>query len=236
MLADVHALQAFQKSFLASGDFNVASDARIASQKGAVSGLATLDINGKIPAVQLTNGALEYQGTWNASSNAPGLASGLGTLGNFYIVSTAGSTTIDGNSTWAAGDWILFNGTIWQRVLNSVPPMTWYHTDATSTSSTSSNADVQLITITPLIAGIYEVTFEAQGSVSAAATITWSIYNNGVQRGNTIRAAVLAGAGRFTMNVKDIFTWSSGPITVYINTTAGTVTSVGRSLTLLKVA
>lgn len=61
-------------------------------------------------------GALNYKGTWNASTNTPALASGVGTKGDYYVVSVAGSTTLDGISTWGVGDWVAFNGTAWQRV------------------------------------------------------------------------------------------------------------------------
>lgn len=61
-------------------------------------------------------GGLNYQGTWNASTNTPALTSGVGTKGFLYVVSVAGSTTLDGNSTWAVGDFVNFNGTVWQRI------------------------------------------------------------------------------------------------------------------------
>lgn len=61
-------------------------------------------------------GAVNYKGLWNASTNSPTLTSGAGTTGDYYIVSTAGSTSIDGTSTWYVGDWIVFNGTTWQRL------------------------------------------------------------------------------------------------------------------------
>ena len=60
--------------------------------------------------------ALVYKGTWNASTNTPTLASGVGTANSFYIVSVAGSTTLDGISNWGVGDWAVFNGSVWQRV------------------------------------------------------------------------------------------------------------------------
>jgi hypothetical protein len=59
---------------------------------------------------------LDYQGTWNASTNTPTLASGVGTSGYYYIVSVAGSTTLDGISDWQPGDWLIFNGTVWQKI------------------------------------------------------------------------------------------------------------------------
>jgi hypothetical protein len=61
-------------------------------------------------------GALNYKGTWNASTNTPALASGVGTKGDYYVVSVAGSTTLDGLSNWGVGDWATFNGSVWQRV------------------------------------------------------------------------------------------------------------------------
>lgn len=61
-------------------------------------------------------GALNYKGTWNASTNTPALASGSGTKGDYYVVSVAGSTSLDGISNWGIGDWAVFNGSVWQRV------------------------------------------------------------------------------------------------------------------------
>ena len=61
-------------------------------------------------------GALNYKGTWDATANSPALASSVGTKGDYYVVSVAGSTTLDGISNWGIGDWAVFNGSVWQRV------------------------------------------------------------------------------------------------------------------------
>ena len=82
-------------------------------------GLASLDSGGKLPLAQLPAaivGALQYQGTWNSATNVPALTSGIGTKGYFYKVSAAGTTSIDGNAVWLAGDLILFDGLAWDRV------------------------------------------------------------------------------------------------------------------------
>jgi hypothetical protein len=63
-----------------------------------------------------TTGAVNYKGTWNASTNTPTLASSVGTNGDYYVVSVAGSTTLNGISNWGVGDWAVFNGSVWQRV------------------------------------------------------------------------------------------------------------------------
>ena len=72
---------------------------------------------GTIPA------GLVFQGTWNAATNTPTLASGSGTTGHFYIVSTSGSTNLDGVTDWVTGDWAVFieqGGTdAWEKIDNS---------------------------------------------------------------------------------------------------------------------
>ena len=60
-------------------------------------------------------GAPIYQGVWNASTNTPTLASSVGTSGYYYVVSVAGTTTLNGISSWAVGDWAIFNGGVWQK-------------------------------------------------------------------------------------------------------------------------
>lgn len=86
---------------------------------GSAGGVATLDGGGKLTSSQLPAaivGAVVYQGTWNASTNTPALASGTGAKGNYYKVSVAGTTTIDGISAWAVGDTIIFDGSVWDKI------------------------------------------------------------------------------------------------------------------------
>ena len=61
-------------------------------------------------------GGLSYKGTWNASTNSPALASGAGTINNYYVVSVAGATNLDGITDWQVGDWAIYNGTVWQKI------------------------------------------------------------------------------------------------------------------------
>ena len=66
---------------------------------------------------------LVYKGTWNAATNTPTLASGTGTTGEFYIVSVAGNTNLDGITDWQVGDWAIFVEVgatdTWQKIDNS---------------------------------------------------------------------------------------------------------------------
>jgi len=61
-------------------------------------------------------GTLSYQGTWNASTNPPTLTSSVGTNGYYYVVSVSGSTNLNGITDWIAGDWAIFNGSVWQKL------------------------------------------------------------------------------------------------------------------------
>ena len=89
---------------------------------GAALGAATLDGGGTVPTSQLPAavlGALKYQGTWNATTNIPALASSVGTQGYYYVVATAGSTNLDGITDWKIGDWAIFGTTTWQKIDNT---------------------------------------------------------------------------------------------------------------------
>lgn len=89
---------------------------------GAANGVATLDSGGTVPLSQIPaslQGGVSYQGTWNASTNSPTLTSGVGSKGYYYVVSTAGSTNLDGVTDWNIGDWAIFNGTAWQKIDNT---------------------------------------------------------------------------------------------------------------------
>jgi len=61
-------------------------------------------------------GALNYAGTWNASTNTPTLTSSVGNKGDYYVVSVAGNTNLNGETLWGVGDWAAFNGSVWQKV------------------------------------------------------------------------------------------------------------------------
>lgn len=64
-------------------------------------------------------GGVIYQGTWNATTNSPTLTSSIGTKGYYYKVAVAGNTNLDGITDWKIGDWVIFDGTAWQKVDNT---------------------------------------------------------------------------------------------------------------------
>lgn len=96
-------------------------DALRYDQLGAANGIATLDGSGKVPVSQLPNAIMEYQGTWNASTNSPSLADGVGNqdsaIGNVYRVSVAGSQNLgSGSISFEVGDYAILNSSkVWEK-------------------------------------------------------------------------------------------------------------------------
>lgn len=64
--------------------------------------------------------ALTPKGTWDADADNPPLSLGGSNVGDYYIVSVAGTTTLSGISSWAVGDQLfLGNDGNWYKVDNT---------------------------------------------------------------------------------------------------------------------
>ena len=108
---------------------------------------------------------LTYKGTWNANTNTPTLgSSGTGGVQNdYYIVSVAGTTTIDGESDWQVGDWIVHNGATWSKIDNtqSTTPTITDFTNATHDHTSAAAGGT--LGITDITAGNWKL-FYSNGS------------------------------------------------------------------------
>lgn len=122
------------------------SDALRKSLANAPGEALLLNAEGKVASSFLpTDGVTEYQGTWNASTNTPELVGGGGSFnaGDYFFVSVAGSTTLDGISAWSVGDKVILNpGTpkVWGQVPGSTPGslnVLSYQADPTGASSST---------------------------------------------------------------------------------------------------
>jgi hypothetical protein len=82
-----------------------------------------LDGGGKISSTQLPAAVMTYEGTFDASATpATPLLNGDGAAdaGMVYLASVAGSYNFGaGAITFAIGDWAVYNGTIWEKSVNS---------------------------------------------------------------------------------------------------------------------
>jgi hypothetical protein len=157
-------------------------------------------------------GGLDYQGTWNASTNTPTLASGVGVNGYYYITATAGSTNLDGITDWEIGDWLLFNGTVWQKIdqSNLVTSVNG-QTGAVSLTTTNINEGTNL----------YYTDARARSAISAGTGISYDSATGVVTNASPDQTVSLTGAGTTSISgTYPNFTITSADSTV------GTVTSV----------
>lgn len=91
---------------------------------GTADGVCPLDSNTKVDVSYLPDaviGGMNYQGTWNADTNTPTLNSPNDPedKGHYYVVNVAGATNLDGITDWQIGDWVVSNGTIWEKLDNT---------------------------------------------------------------------------------------------------------------------
>lgn len=157
------------------------------THKGVANGYAGLDSSGFVPLAQINPsliGAVDYQGTWNASTNTPTLASGTGTKGFYYIVSVSGTTTLDGISSWAVGDWVIFNGTTWGKVNNVQGITSFSFTNSGGFTGTVTNS-----TTTPALSLVLQNASTSQsGQLTSTDWNTFSGKQNALTLGNFTEA------------------------------------------------
>jgi hypothetical protein len=188
----------------------------------------------KTVGTSVTTGALSYQGTWNASTNTPTLTSSVGTLNNYYLVSVAGSTNLNGITDWNVGDWAIFNGSVWQKVDNS--EVVYVSNVATGTGLTggpiTTTGTISLAN-TAVTVGSYGAanivstfTVDQQGRLTAAGNVTIAIANTQV-----------SGLGTMSTQNSNNVTITGGSVNVQTtnltSTTSSTATFATSSLPLV---
>ena len=106
--------------YLSSTDWTAFNAKQNISEKGQANGYAPLNAFTKIDTQYLPStfvGAVVYKGTWNAGTNTPALPSpAQANQGYYYVVSDPGTYL---GITYGIGDWVISNGTAWEKVDNS---------------------------------------------------------------------------------------------------------------------
>lgn len=91
------------------------------NEKGVANGVSTLDGTGKVPTSQLPPamlGAMTYIGTVGTGGTVTTLpTASSANKGNYYVVKTAG--TFGGITDCQIGDWVVSNGSIWEKIDNT---------------------------------------------------------------------------------------------------------------------
>jgi hypothetical protein len=101
------------------------ADARylLASLLGNANGVMPLGADGKAATAFLPDavlGALKWQGAWNATTNNPTIpAAAAGNKGWYFVVNVAGTTSVSGITDWEIGDWLVSNGSAWEKIDNT---------------------------------------------------------------------------------------------------------------------
>jgi hypothetical protein len=163
-------------------------------------------------------GALVYKGTWDAQTNTPTLQSSVGSKGDYYYVSVAGNTNLNGITDWQIGDLALFNGTIWQKIDN---------TDAVLSVNGQTGAVVLTATS---VGAVANTTF-----VIAGTALTGGGQLTGNVTLNLANTSVIAGTYGTTTSIPAITVDQQGRITNISNVavvTGGTVTNVATGVGL----
>jgi len=154
-------------------------------------------------------GALNYKGTWDASTNTPTLVSSVGTKGDYYVVSVAGNTNLNGITLWGVGDMAIFNGSAWQKA------------DGGDTSLVTS------LTVTSLTGYMYANNTSA---VTASTTIPVANVTGAVPNTVYVIAGTnLTGGGALTGNVtiNSAYNGTVTSVTAGTGLNGGTITTTG---------
>jgi hypothetical protein len=84
--------------------------------------LAKMDASNKIFDVDLLPKLVNYQSDCDADQNSPDMNTVVGANGDYFFVTVAGSTAVDGNDSWDVGDIIRFYDGVWIKVPKDTIP------------------------------------------------------------------------------------------------------------------
>jgi len=121
------------------------------AQRGASSGVATLDSTGHLSASQIPSsllGGVQYAGSWNASTNQPPLTNNTTTVssGTEYSIGVSGTQNLGtqtGSVNYQAGGFVIYGNGSWQYV----PPVSIFSSiSATNHISVNTSSGIIIVT------------------------------------------------------------------------------------------
>jgi hypothetical protein len=194
---------------------------QLLSQKGQANGYASLDSGAKVPLSQINDailGQVSYQGTWNASTNTPTLVNppAATTKGEYYVVSVGGSFA---GLTFEVGDWIISNGTAWEKVNNTDAVRTVFGRLGDVVANAGDYA-------------AFYVTIDTTQTITGAKTFSLDSIINGLNIGRgagNIDTNTTVGLNALINNTTGNNNTSIGRAALRDNTTGNNNTAIGRS-------
>jgi hypothetical protein len=170
----------------------------------------------------IVSGTVNYKGTWDASTNNPTLNSSpaASTKGDYYVVSTAGTQF---GITFAIGDWIISNGTAWEKVdLTDAVSSVFGRTGAVVGVST----DYSAVGITNTAIGASNPSTGAFTTVSASTPIAVTSGGTGVTTSTGTTNVVLSNSPTIVTPVIAQINDASGNETLKLASIASAVNEV----------
>ena len=151
-------------------------------------------------------GAARFQGSWDASRNdgtgsgLPSAASGQYTdlfnatvsgggyhsstnitasNGDYWQVHVAGTTTVNGNSSWVINDWLIYSGSQWVKLgfANTIASVVLG--DLNSGTDSLSQAQLGVFQYTHLISGMQKTT-EVSNDIAVPANVMFELSHPGL--------------------------------------------------------
>lgn len=179
-----------------------------------------------------------YKGTWLASTNTPTLADGSGTAGWYYRAVDAGTVNFGaGNITFAAGDDVSYNGSIWQKIpaasytlqIASPTVLGGVRIPSSADFSINGSGDLSLAVGAKTTLGINNVTNESKATMFASPTFTGTVTT---PSGIAFTAPVLGTPASGTLTNCTIPASALTGTTLAASVVSSSLTSVGTLATL----
>ena len=134
------------------------------------------------------SGAIIFKGTWDATTNTPTLVDGTGQNGWQYAVAVAGTVNLgSGSITFVPGDFIIYNGSIWQKIAANTIAAAGTLTGSTLASGVTASSLTSVGTLINLT-----VTNTISGNINGnAGTVTNGVYTTDT---GTVTNTMLSGS------------------------------------------